>query len=138
MNIIYQISLLVYELTFSFFLLPMILSKPLNAPDDMNKTFVVSTATISPLTFRDLSERWTQTTHVNNICILCTVLIVRYLTRHLYNGSFKYFKKTLLYSFTSHISQMMKSRYTTYLVYFVQENNPLRKTHTHTHTHKTT
>ena len=43
-------------LAFSFFLLPMILSSPLKAPEDTNKMFVVSTATISPLTFLDLSE----------------------------------------------------------------------------------
>lgn len=42
--------------TFSFFRLPMILSRPLNAPDDMNRMLVVSTTITSPLALRDFSE----------------------------------------------------------------------------------
>lgn len=39
------------KFTFSFFLLLMILSSPLKAPDATNKMFVVSTCTVSPLNF---------------------------------------------------------------------------------------
>lgn len=38
---------------FSFFLLLMILSKPLKAPDATNRMFVVSTCTVSPWSFRE-------------------------------------------------------------------------------------
>jgi len=39
------------EHTFSFFLLLMIRSSPLNAPDATNRMLVVSTCTVSPLSF---------------------------------------------------------------------------------------
>ena len=39
--------------TFSFFLLLIILSKPLKAPDAMNRMFVVSTCITSPFNFRE-------------------------------------------------------------------------------------
>lgn len=41
----------VLQLTFSFFLLLMILSRPLKAPDATNRMLVVSTCTVSPLNF---------------------------------------------------------------------------------------
>ena len=43
-------------LAFSFFLFPIIFSRPLKAPEAMKRMFVVSTATNSPLTLRDRSE----------------------------------------------------------------------------------
>lgn len=41
------------KLTFSFFLLLIILSKPLKAPDATNRMFVVSTCTVSPRSLRE-------------------------------------------------------------------------------------
>lgn len=41
------------KLTFSFFLLLMILSKPLKAPDATKRMFVVSTCTVSPRNLRE-------------------------------------------------------------------------------------
>ena len=48
-------------LAFSFFLFPIIFSRPLKAPEAMKRMFVVSTATNSPLTLRDRSENVTVT-----------------------------------------------------------------------------
>lgn len=42
-----------YALTFSFFLLLIILSRPLKAPEATNRMFVVSTCTVSPRSFRE-------------------------------------------------------------------------------------
>lgn len=66
------------KFTFSFFLLLMILSSPLKAPDATNRMFVVSTCTVSPLSFleffsgtltivpsKSLSNPW-QTRRKNN------------------------------------------------------------------------
>ena len=106
--------------TLSCFRLLTILSRPLKAPDAMNKIFVVSTAMVSPLIFRELRS--------GTFTVVPSRIFRRPLEKQKNVNNDKLKKKycnkylakiNLLDPFSSNVAELMESWNTAYLIHFI-------------------